>query len=292
MELVFKNSGPTTGFSNWLKSFQDIQSSILIECDLTEEFFVSKGFDGNHTIIKYGKVSFDNAGFELLYIKDNEGNTYTREEWVSKYTERIKIGIFLILNKFIKVVETFSETDYKLSIQFDVFNNGNTDEFHAQFINFKSKSLKMKVKDCNISEFEQLSDELFFTRINVLNDAMSFEVSVDAIKNLSAISSVFTNDPKRDIIKFYTKIDEDTNKYALYAYDQSNESYDYLLGYLKDGTGVDAVISIYRLNFFSAINTKQNGNIVISISASTNNKFRIETVDGTSYTILAAVSQA
>lgn len=293
MELTFKNTGATTGFSNWLKSFKDIQTSLLIECDLQGEYFVSKGFTGDHTVVKYGKVSFADAGFELLVIKDNEGNSYSLEEWNKSYTERIKIGIFLILPKFIQVVDTFSETDYKLTVQFDVFNNGTTNEFHAQFMNFKSKSLKMKVKDCNISEFEQVSDDLFFNRINILDKAMSFEVTLDAVKNLTSISSVFISDNKRDIIKFYTKIDEDTNKYALYAYDQSNEAYDYLLGYLKSGKGVDASLPVYRANFLNAVNTKLgNGNVILSLSAKTNNKLRIEAPDGTSYTVLSAVTQS
>lgn len=293
MELIFKNTGTTNGFSNWLKSFKDIQSSLLIECDLATQEFISKGFTGDHTVVKYGKVSFANAGFEVVTIKDNDDNNYTIDEWIANNTERIKIGIFLILPKFIQVVETFSETDYKLSVIFDVYKNGSTDEYHSKSLNFKSKSLKMKVKDCNISEFEQVSDELFFNRINLMEDAMSFEITLDAIKNLTSISSVFITDAKRDIIKFYTKIDEDTNKYALYAYDQSNESYDYLLGYLKSGSGVDASLAVYRNNFLNAVNTKlNNNNIIISISNKTNNKLRVEAIDGTAYTVLSSVTQS
>ena len=167
MELIFKNTEQTTGLSNWLKSFNEIQSSLLIECDLKEHSFISKGFTVDHTVVKYGKISFDDAGFELLNITDNDKNTYTLDEWNKKYNVRIKIGIFMILPKFIKVIDTFSPTDFKLNIEFDVYKNGNEDEFHAKSINFKSKSLKMKVKDCNISEFEQVSDNLFFNKINV-----------------------------------------------------------------------------------------------------------------------------
>jgi hypothetical protein len=90
----------------------------------------------------------------------------------------------MILPKFIQVIETFSDTDFELNINFDVYKNNAEDEFHATSINFKSKSLKMKVKDCNISEFEQVSDDLFFNKINIIKDALSFEISMDAIKNL------------------------------------------------------------------------------------------------------------
>ncbi len=292
MELIFKNTGQTTGLSNWLKSFNEIQSSLLIECDLKEHSFISKGFTVDHTVVKYGKISFDDAGFELLNITDNNKNTYSLDEWNKKYNVRIKIGIFMILPKFIKVIDTFSPTDFKLNIEFDVYKNGNEDEFHAKSINFKSKSLKMKVKDCNISEFEQVSDNLFFNKINVIKDAMSYEISMDAIKNLMSISSVFLTDIKRDIIKFYTKLDEDTNQWAIYAYDLTNESYDYLLGYLKSGIGSENDLPVYRNNFLSSVNLKGNDeNIILSLSPTDKIKLRIESVDQNSFTVLSTVTQ-
>ena len=292
MELIFKNTGQITGFSGWLKSFKEIQNSLLIECNLKETCFISKGFTTDHSVVKYGKISFKDAGFELLVIKDNQKNEYTLEEWNKSYDMRIKIGIFMILPKFIQVIDTFSDTDFKLNINFDVYKNGNENEFHATSINFKSKSLKMKVKDCNISEFEQLSDDLFFNKINVIKDAMSFEISMDAIKNLMSISSVFLTDAKRDIIKFYTKIDEETDNWAIYAYDQTNESYDYLLGFLKSGTGYENNLSVYRNSFLTSVNHKGNDeHIILSLSPKDRIKLRIESVDQNSFTVLSTVTQ-
>lgn len=292
MELIFKNNGQTNGFSSWLKSFKEIQDSLLIECDLIQGAFISKGFTTEHTVVKYGKITFNDAGFELLNIKDNDKTLYTLDEWNKKYNIRIKIGIFMILSKFIQVIETFSNTDFKLNIEFDIFKNGNDNEFHAKSINFKSKSLKMKVKDCNISEFEQVSDDLFFNKINVIKDAMSYEISMDAIKNLMSISSVFLTDAKRDIIKFYTKIEPETNKWAIYAYDQINESYDYLLGFLKSGTGAENDLPVYRNSFLTSVNLKGNNNsIILSLSPTDKIKLRIESVDQNSFTVLSTVTQ-
>ena len=292
MELIFKNTGQITGFSGWLKSFKEIQNSLLIECDLKESCFISKGFTTDHSVVKYGKISFKDAGFELMKIKDNEKNEYTLDEWNKSYDIRIKIGIFMILPKFIQVIDTFSDTDFKLNIDFDVYKNGNEDEFHATSINFKSKSLKMKVKDCNISEFEQLSDDLFFNKINVITDAMSFEISMDAIKNLMSISSVFLTDAKRDIIKFYTKVDEETDNWAIYAYDQTNESYDYLLGFLKSGSGQENNLAVYRNSFLTSVNLKGNDeHIILSLSSKDRIKLRIESVDQNSFTVLSTVTQ-
>ena len=109
MNLVFKNKGTTTGLSSWLKSFKEIQTSLLIECDLQEQCFISKGFTSDHTVVKYSKISFEDAGLEVLNIKDNEGVAYSLEEWNSKYKVRIKIGIFLILPRFISVIDLLED---------------------------------------------------------------------------------------------------------------------------------------------------------------------------------------
>lgn len=296
MEIIFKNTSNNRELISWLKSFKEIQKSLLIECDLKEKSFISKGFTTDHTIVRYSRIGFDTAGLTIEEIKDNKGKTYTLDQWNDTHDQRIKIGIFMILPKFIQVVETFSDTDYKLSIEFDIYKNGNNNEFHALSLNFKSKSLKMKVKDCNISEFEQLSDELFFNNINNFKDEdepMSFEILMDTIKNLISISSVFVTDSSRDIISFDTKFDEDKGQWAIFAFDKTNESYDYLLGYLKEGKNPEENnIPIYRHSFLSAINTKgTNESIILTIPAKTSQKMRISSVDNSSHTVLSTVRQ-
>ena len=291
MELLFKSTEQSTAFSNWLKSFNEIQNSLLIEVDLKNQYFISKGFTSDHTVVKYGKISFSNACLDLTGIKDDNKKVWDLERWNEQHDIRVKVGIFMILPKFIKVIDTFCGTDYKFIIEFGIFKNGNEDEYHAKSINFKSKTLTMKVKDCNISEFEQVSDDLFFNRINVIENGMSFEISMDAIKNLISISSVFVTDAKRDIIKFYTKKDEEVNKYAIYAYDQTNGSYDYLLGYQKSGIEVENDVPIYRHCFLTATGKAGEENIIVTIPSNNKQKMRIETLDETSYTVLSTVQQ-
>lgn len=291
MELIFKNESTTTGLVNWLKSFKDIQSSLLIECDLNDGYFISKGFTNDHTVVKYSKISFKDAGLLILNIKDNDGVAYSLNEWNTKYNKRIKIGIFLILSKFISVVDIFKDTEHTFNVEFDVFKSSTGDEFHARSLKFKSRTNSMMVKDCNISEFEQVSDDLFFNNINVVKDPMSFELSMDVIKNLTTISGVFSNDAKAEI-RFYTKKDEDTNKWALFAYDETNESYDYLLGFLTNGEGFENALTVYRGNFFTAINLKDNAtSIIVTLPKESKQKVRIESVDKTSYTVLSTVTK-
>lgn len=291
MELLFKSTEESTAFSNWLKSFNEIQNSLLIEVDLKNQYFISKGFTSDHTVVKYGKISFSDACLNLTGIKDDDKEVWDLERWNEEHDIRVKVGIFMILPKFIKVIDTFCGTDYKFIIEFGIFKNGNEDEYHAKSINFKSKTLTMKVKDCNISEFEQVSDDLFFNRINVIENGMSFEISMDAIKNLISISSVFVTDAKRDIIKFYTKKDKEVNKYAIYAYDQTNGSYDYLLGYQKSGVEVENDVPIYRHCFLTATGKTGEDNIIVTLPSNNKQKMRIETLDETSYTVLSTVQQ-
>ena len=291
MELIFKSTKESAAFSNWLKSFNEIQNSLLIEVDLQDKCFVSKGFTSDHTVVKYGKISFDDACFDLICVKDEDKHVWTLEDWNKKHDIRVKVGIFMILPKFIKVIDTFTGANYEFVIEFGVFKNKTEDEYHAKSIKFKSKTLTMKVKDCNISEFEQVSDDLFFNKINVIENGMSFEISMDAIKNLISISSVFVTDAKRDIIKFYTKKDEEANKYAIYAYDQTNGSYDYLLGYQKDGTETENDVPIYRHCFLTATGKNGEDNIIVTLPSNNKQKMRIETEDGTSYTVLSTVQQ-
>ena len=51
-------------------------------------------------------------------------------------------------------------------------------------------------------------------------------------------------------------------------------------------------IPIYRGNFFTAINTKSGDeNILLTLDAKLKQKLRIESTDGTTYTVLSTVTQ-
>ena len=79
MQLQFKNNKNASEFSNWLKGFKDIQNSLLLEIDLIENAFIAKCFPPSKSIVRYSKLSFEDAGFELLYINYNEKNAV--ENW-------------------------------------------------------------------------------------------------------------------------------------------------------------------------------------------------------------------
>lgn len=265
---------------------------MLVEVDLSEQTFVAKSFPTDHSIVKYSKIDFDAAGLELVNAKVGEGDdetTITVEELLEKYSSRIQIGMVHFLPKFIKLVKTFSTTDHTITIFFDVFKNKNVEELHTQAIKFDSKTLHFMVQTSNISEFEALSDDTFFNRVNAIENPMEFDITADTIKNLQSISSLFPSiDTKKDVIKFYTKKEND--KWTLYAYDNTNKTYDYLLGYLKSGDGQKASIEIYRFNFF-LVSGDSGEYVTLAFSASDTNKMRIQSQDANSVTIVASKSE-
>ena len=109
-----------------------ISSTILIEVDLVENKFISKCFPESRAIVKYSEISFESAGYEVKDILDNDGNSILtnkntlKAEYKKEFTgdNRIKVGIYNILNKVIDVALMYSDNiEHTLSVDFDLSTN-------------------------------------------------------------------------------------------------------------------------------------------------------------------------
>lgn len=262
MKLFFKNTGTTDNLVAWLKSFKDIFPSLLIEIDPDTSEFVAKNFTPVKSIVKYSKLSFEDAGLELVNIIDNDEKDFN---WSLHHDDksdgRIKCGISEILPKFIEVVAMFSGAEHEIIFEFDlntavVYKSSKvTDtEYQVNNITFKSKTLTMNVRGSQISDiFFKCDDNTFHNKVCYIGSPSVFEVSIDALNNLMKISSVLKSADSKgnDEIRFYSK--EIEGQRALYAYDATNKSYDYLLGYFVEGEPADTAIKIYNENFNKAV---------------------------------------
>lgn len=300
MELRFKkiNNQSTSGLVNWLKGFKEIQPSLLLEVDLGEQSFIAKCFPPEKSIVKYSKITFADAGFELTSINDNDGNAIT--DWANSYGNkfesagRIKIGIYEILSKFIDVVSMFSEVDHTMTIKFDICNDvkyiqdptkKTYTEYQGETIQLKSVSLTMNIKCSVINEFfYKCDDDTFMNVVCFIKESIKFALTSETIANLIKISSVFTVNKSRDTIKFYSK--QENDKWALYAYDETNGAYDYLLGYYTEGDMCETSTVIFRENF---INATKGINGEISITLDTKNSSRMLIDSHASKIVVAAV---
>lgn len=285
MQLILKNTGVTIPFITWLKGFKDISSTILIEVDLVENKFISKCFPESRAIVKYSEISFESAGYEVKDILDNDGNSILtnkntlKAEYKKEFTgdNRIKVGIYNILNKVIDVALMYSDNiEHTLSVDFDLSTNvkyvgadKGVKQYQAEKLIFDSKTLTYNINCSVLSEFFRFLTDDVFANISKLGGEISINVTPETISNLNRISQLFMSDKTRAAIKFYTKKTEDTGTWALYAYDETDKSYNYLLGYYADDQHVsDTSIVILRENFINAtkaINTDMQ--IVISATA-------------------------
>lgn len=304
MQLTFKNTGSTIAFINWLKGFKDINTTILFEVDLTDKKFVAKCFPDERNIVKYSEIDFETAGYEISELLNTEGESLLTKtgkltaKYANEFTgdSRIKIGIYEILNKLVEVANTYVDVEHTLTIHFDISKNVKyvqaptaMEQWQSEEVVFTSKSLSMTVRCSQLTEFFRfLSDNVMLNNICNLKDSVNFSVTPETMSNLARISLLFNNDKQRTNVKLYAK--KEDNTYALYAYDESSKSYDYLLGYMvgEDVNEVswdDIVIFILRENL---INATKAFNDTMTFGLSSTDKARIVVTSGKSKVVIAS----
>lgn len=302
MQLVLKNTGQTSNFITWLKGFKDINPTILVEVDLVDKKFVAKCFPDTRSIVKYSEISFETAGYEIEELLDNDDNSLltSKKELTSEYANvftgdnRIKVGIYSVLPKVIYVASMYADDiDHTIVLHFDISNNVKyvssdkaMKQYQAEKLVFNSKSLTMTINCSVLSEFFRfLSDATLQTMLQFPGE-ISNTITPETISNLNRISLLFNSEKTRSSIKFYTKKEDDGN-WALYAFDEVNKTYNYLLGYYTDDQEniSETSIVILRENFINAtkgITTEMQ----IKISPSVANRI-VVTADDTQIIIAA-----
>jgi len=296
MKLQFKNSASIAPFISWLNGFQAIQPTLLLEIDINRQMFIAKSFPAGKTIVKYSSISFDAAGLELFGVFGNQGEKIDWNEFYDKETDgRIKVGIYEILPKVIKVYKLYTDSDHEMSIEFDVCTSVEyvqskkaVKEYQAEHIMLHSMSLSMKIDCSQLSEFfYNCEDDTFFNKVCNIGSPSSYEVSMDAFNNLLNISSIFCKNKDKDKIKFYSKKENDRT--ALYAYDDSNGSFDYLLGYYTEGEEGHTETFVYTKRFEDTIKCISAESVKITLDTAGASRMLLETED--SKIIIAAVKR-
>lgn len=297
MNLKFKSTG-SSKFVAWLKGFKDISPSLLLEVDLKEEAFVAVTYTAAKEIVKYSKITFEDAGYEFSCVEDKDEKVIDWNSVEPTSSNRIKCAIHQndpnakYLNKVIDVAALFSETDHEMVISFDMCNNvryinSNADEKEYQgiLIAWKSMSLDYNVACSRISEnFGKCNDDIFFNHVCSINSPSKYEVSQETISNLDKISNLISSND-RDKIKFYSK-DVDS-QLALYAFDADNSRYDYLLGYFTEGENNKVTINIFKRNFINAIKGI-SGDVIITMDTAGSTKMIID--NKSSITVIGAAN--
>ena len=263
MKIVFKSTGDNTGFENWLKSFKEINDSLLIEVDVENKCFITKTYTTEKTIVKYGSLTFEQANYEV--------------ESSDEFNGRVYVGVFQYLDKFIRVVNSFVKDDHTLTIEFDDNGKG---QLVASSITFKSNELQMILPGSIMDEFVIITDDQFKNNIATIDAPMCFNVSNENVKKLLDYSSIMSSDAKKDVLAF--DVVEENGKYVLVASDNNSKSFHFKVGLLDEGTVLDdadisnAYGAIIRNNFIlTTKNDTEESKLIISRTG-VSNKIRID----------------
>lgn len=286
MQLKFKRrENDTAGFVTWLKQFKDIDTSncLLMEIDTASKMFVSKVFTADKFLVKFSQISFEDAGYDLVEILDNN------KKKVENLGSRVRCGVFMILSKFVDVAAAFVGTDHEMVVAFDENTENGASQFDAQNVMFTSKSLKIRVKMGNVSEFKVISDDVFFNKIYTMATPISVNVAKEVLKNIISISGLLSTD-SQDEMTFYTKKDGSVLKmYVRNGGSSLDGGYDYFIG---DAEGeAETEKTVYR-NKFIMVTKSVSGDIVLKIGGSNDafdQKVLIETNDSNTKNVISTV---
>ena len=282
INITFQATGPIDKLVEWLERFKGeiSKDSLIIEVDTKVSAFIAKTYSDDKSLVRYSQISFADANLEVKKQSEQSG-------------QRILIGIYLILSKFIDAIKTFATSEtFTLSVDYDVQTVAGAEKWCAMTINLKSKSLKMKIPGSSIGavEMNPLSDETFMKKVWVAPDPVSVTVSVELLKNLVSISDIFaSNEKKENFMEFYTKTLDDGT--YMFVRDPKQDTYDYQLCMIDEGTSVAPVtLPIYREKFLLSVKNAFDETKII-ISTSTPNRLLIELKGGNTKTIIAKVNR-
>lgn len=191
MKLILKCNGSSEPFSTYLKKFGKLRKSLLLEIDPNQKMFVAKSYAEDRSVVRYASLSFDDANFEVVQSDPIPEN------------DRIKFGIVITLDKFIKILDRFN-TDFTTTYDFDVLSINDESNYVCQSVEFKSKDLKMRLLGSKITDFHYLSDDVFNNNIFKVYESATIPVESAVLQNIIKTSDIVANDPKKDSLIFYT----------------------------------------------------------------------------------------
>jgi hypothetical protein len=176
LEFTSKNVKP---FTNWLKRFASIDTTLLLEIDENEQKFLAKAYNEERSVVKYSEISFVDAGF---ITKKN------------KESKRIKVGIYNI-SRLMKIIDMFVNSEFIYVFNYDEVLTGETKDFAAVTMKITNKELKMSVDCTSLNIFKYISDDLFRNTIGAIDEVLSFTLSKELMTQINTLC-VLDNDDK------------------------------------------------------------------------------------------------
>lgn len=250
MQLKLKLNGSAEPFTKYLVSYSRIRESLLLEIDTAQRAFVAKTFTEDKSAIRFASLTFDEANIQI--VSDNG-----EEERAGK---RIKVGILIQLKKLIQIVERFGsevdkdgKADFEINIDYEPFIDKDKNvDFVSTQIQFKSKTLKMKMDGFRITELAYLSDEVFANNIFNLSDPVSVEISASKISDIAKISDIIKLDPRKDALVFFVEGKTLSVKNQGLSKDKEPD-FEYVIGELDNEPSYEISLPVNREKFIKML---------------------------------------
>lgn len=213
MHLKLNLNGSVEPLSKFLKNFEKIKPSLLLEIDTINRAFIAKTFSVDRGSVRYSAIPFDKCN---ISVAEHVGAEELGEN-------RIRAAIFMELPKFIRVLNRFAleldeqkNPNFTITFDYDKMEvdegkNGINTIFATTCTTFVSKSLKMKINGYRVKELRYLSDEKFFKGVFSVEDPVSLELPAQTIASIINTSDIMKIDPSKDALMFYV---DETNVYV------------------------------------------------------------------------------
>ena len=184
--IIFKAKN-VKSFISWLKRFNSIDSSLLLEIDTNLNCFIAKINNEEKSVIKMSKINFDDAGLITTTEKSNK---------------RIKLGIFNIV-RFIKIMDQFNDAEFDLIINYeDVVGTGEEVSYTGKDISLKNKNLKMSIDCASLNIFKYMTDNFFKSELATIESKGEFQLPKANIEKLNQLCLLDESDHKLIEFKF------------------------------------------------------------------------------------------
>jgi len=205
MKLQLSLKGSAEPFINYLKSYQRIRESLLLEIDTERKAFVAKTFTEDKSAIRFASLSFEDA--KMIVVEDpDEAN---------RNGARINVGIFIKLKQFINIISRVADDKdsegnsvFDVVINYDALvdqKNPNNVEFVASDISFVSSILKMRMNGFRTADLKYLPDDVFLSDVFNVNDPVTIEISPNTVNSIQKTSEIVSMDPRKDSMVFYNE---------------------------------------------------------------------------------------
>lgn len=182
-------------FVNFLKRFQGIDNSLLLEID--SNVVKAKSYTPEKSVVKYSAIPLDEVFSEYSDIK-----------------ETVKIGI-LNIDKLSSSFKFFGESEFEFILDYDKVNNDNT----GTGITLKNSSLEIEFQCASLKLFTYIDDSLLEKITDIATSKVDFVLPKEQQAKISSLFGIDSDNSKITFVKKGKEVRADGKTFKLQVVD-------------------------------------------------------------------------